>query len=252
MFRQTLLSAGVFAALNALPLTSTAQSLPESSDWTGRATVYGWLPVISGAQEGVDGTPLLDLHPDDILSRLDMAFMGTLEFQRGKWGVLTDVLYINLSHDAELLRDRLDISTETTVKMVTLAATYRWHEDTRSAADVYAGARYFDTHLDFGTSTSRGDRNAQADLSWTDGIIGIRGEVALNDRWSLRGLADIGGFDGSADTSWQIYGGANYAINESWQAVLGYRYMSIQKEAGNGAKLDIDIYGPVIGVAYKF
>jgi opacity protein-like surface antigen len=236
----------------AFPFHVAAQSPEPSGSWTGQAMIYGWLPVITGAQEGRDGEPALDLKADDILSRLDMAFMGTVELRRNKWGLIADALYIDLSHDADWLQERVNVSTNTTVKMLTLAAAYRWHEDDRSSSDVYVGARYIDTHLDFGVATDAGQRQTEASLSWTDGIVGLRGDLALNDRWSLRGFMDIGGFDSSSDLSWQAYGGANYSISEKWQATFGYRYLSIVKEAGSRAELDMEIHGPVIGVAYQF
>ncbi|MDS9469628.1 outer membrane beta-barrel protein [Paracoccus sp. MBLB3053] len=230
----------------------TAQPFDTSEGWSAQATLYGWLPVISGAQQGLDGEPVLDLKQDDILSRLDMAFMGTAELRRDKWGLLADLVYIDLSHDADWLGNRLTISTETKVKMVTLAAAYRWHEDARSSADIYAGARYFDVDMDFGSATDLRERESDAQISWTDGIIGLRGETKLNERWSFRSFLDVGGFDSSSDLSWQVYGGGNYAISENWDAAFGYRYLSIVKEGDRNAKLDIDVHGPVIGIAYKF
>ena len=59
--------------------------------------------------------------------------------------------------------------------------------------------------------------------------------MTLNDRWSLAGFADYGGFDGADDQSWELYGGANYAFAERWQGTFGYRYVSIQKKVTDRA-----------------
>ena len=76
--------------------------------------------------------------------------------------------------------------------------------------------------------------------------------MPLSDRWSIAGFADVGGFDGSSDLSWELYGGTNYAFSDSWQGTLGYRYVSIEKEVTDRAGLDIDIQGPLFGITYKF
>ena len=76
--------------------------------------------------------------------------------------------------------------------------------------------------------------------------------MTLDPHWSLHGFADIGGFDGSNDTSWEVYGGANYAFSDRWAGTLGYRYVSIQKSVSQRAALDISIQGPLFGITYKF
>ena len=241
------------AGLAAVPIGAAAAGLPsQTSGWSGQATLYGWLPVINGAQAGPDGTPLVDLDTSDVLSRLNMTFMGTVEVRKDRFGLLFDALYVNLSNDAQWVQDRVAVSTGTKVGMYTLAAAYRVYDDPRASVDVYGGGRFFDGSLDFGIATDRRGREASADLSWSDAIVGVRGGVALGDRWSLRGYADVGGFDGSSDLSWQIFGGANYAFAENWDATLGYRYLSVLYEATDRAKLDVDVQGPLIGVTYRF
>ena len=241
------------AGLAALPIAAAAAGLPpQTADWSGQATLYAWLPVINGAQQGPDGQPLVDLQVNDVLSRLDMAFMGTFELRKERFGLLFDAVYVDLSNDAQWLQNRVTVSTGTKVGMYTLAAAYRVYDEEKAAVDVYAGGRYFDTSLDFGIATDRRGRTVSTDLSWSDAIVGLRGGVALTDHWSLRGFADVGGFDGSSDLSWQIYGGANYAFNEHWGATLGYRYLSVLYQATDRATLDIDIQGPLVGVTYRF
>ena len=47
--------------LSCLPAPASAQAADWSQGWSGQATIYGWLPVINGSQEGPDGFPLIDL-----------------------------------------------------------------------------------------------------------------------------------------------------------------------------------------------
>lgn len=223
-----------------------------AGDWSGQATLYGWLPVINGAQQGPSGRPLLDLDTADILSRLDMTFMGSLEIRRGRFGLLFDAVYVDLGHDSEWLQNQVSVSSGTKIGMYTLAGAYRVHDAGGSTADLYAGGRYFDTSLDFGIATDARGRSGSAELSWGSPIVGVRGAIDLSERWSLHGFADVGGFDGSSDLNWQMFGGASYAFSERWGAIMGYRYLSVLYQASDRAKLDLDIQGPAFGVSYRF
>jgi opacity protein-like surface antigen len=238
----------------AAAMPATAQGLQDwSQGWSGQATLYAWLPVINGSQEGPDGEPLVDLSTSDVLSALDMAFMGSAIFQKDKFGILLDAVYADLGTDGNWVQEQVRTRTTTKVGMYTAAAMYRVYDDPKGFVDLYGGARYFNTSIDFRLSTANlGAADLTRKLDWTDAIVGLRGGMALGDRWALAGFADYGGFDGSSDSSWQLYGGANYLFTDRWQGTIGYRYVSIQKAVTQKAALDIDMQGPVFGITYKF
>jgi opacity protein-like surface antigen len=246
--------AAIGAAALALGLagTASAQVVDWTVGWTGQATLYAWIPSITGAQQAPDGEPLVNLDNADVLSAIDMALMGAAEARRGKFGFLFDAVYADLSQKGTWVQGRLDTKVETKLGFYTAAAFYRVHEADRTFVDLYGGVRYFDTKTTFEANTVRNDRSRTADISWTDGIVGIRGGIPLSEKWSLSGFADVGGFDAGSDLSWEFYGGANYAFAEHWAATIGYRYMSIEYEASDRATLDIDVQGPLIGITYNF
>lgn len=245
---------GAVLAAAALGLAAPARAqMPDwTQGWSGQATIYLWAPAISGKQQGVDGKPLVKLDNVSVLEALDMAFMGAAEVRKGKFGLLLDAVYADLSTDGTILQGRIDTHADTKIGFYTAAATYRLYEEERSFVDVYGGARYFDTKLSFSTQTEERGRSIETGLSWTDGIVGLRGGMPLSENWSLSGFADVGGFDAKSDLSWEVYGGANYAFAEHWAGTIGYRYVSITYEATSFATLDIDIHGPVLGISYKF
>lgn len=179
--------------------------------------------------------------------------MGSFELRKDRLGLLLDALYVDLGANADWVgRDHASVSTDTKVGMYTVAAAYRPYEGTRSSADVYAGWRFFDAGLDLGVATDARGRTVSTDLSWGDPILGIRGAYVLSDRWTLRAFLDVGGFDSASDLSWQAYSGAAYAFGEHWEALVGYRYLSILYAVTDRAKLDIDVQGPVFGINYRF
>ena len=242
------------AALAALAAPAAAATLPDwSTGWSGQATIYAWIPAINGAQQGPGGQPLVNLNQNDVLSRLDMAFMGAAEVRKDRFGLLVDIVYADFSSDGQWVQGRIQTSTSVRLGMYTVAGAWRAWEADRSFVDVYAGARFFDTSLSFGIDTRNfGSRNGDVSLDWTNGIVGVRGATPLTERWSVAGFADVGGFDASDDLSWEVYGGMNYAFTDAWAGTIGYRYMSILYQATDRAKLDLDLQGPLFGITYKF
>jgi opacity protein-like surface antigen len=239
--------------LPCLPAPAAAQAADWTQGWSGQATLYAWLPVINGAQEGPDGQPLIDLDTADVLSALDMAFMGNVQFQKDRLGFFLDAVYADLSTDGTWLQNRVTTEVGTKLGFYTAALSWRLYDVDGGFFDVYGGARYFDATVDFKLGTANlGAASFSKSLSWTDGIVGIRGGLPLSERWSISGFADVGGFDAGSDLSWELYGGANYAFADRWSAVLGYRYVSIEKSVTDRATLDIDLLGPVLGIAYRF
>jgi hypothetical protein len=237
----------------AAALLAVSASPLAAQEWSGSFTLYGWFPVIEGAQEGPDGQPIVDLDAKDILEALDMAFMATGQLRRDRFGVLFDVAYTDLSSDAEARPPfTASASVGTTVWFATLAGTYRLQGDDASFVDLYAGARYFDVRADLDVSLldDRVRRTVDADAHWIDPIIGVQSRYPFAERWSLYGFGDVGGFDVGSNLTWQAYSGVNYAFSDAFAGNLGLRYMSIDYE--DDVTIDVELYGPVFGLTYRF
>ncbi len=250
------LTAGVVTLTQSIATEASAQAMDWTNGWSGQVTVYGWLPSVSGAQEAPDGEPIVNLNTSDVLSALNFAFMGAGEVRKDKVGLLFDLIYADLGLDGNgrfpNRPNAIKTNVDTKLMLATGAVSYRVYDNNRSFVDAYAGVRAFNVDLSFSASNDRFDFNKDANLNWVDGIVGVRGAYPLSERWSVSGFADVGGFNAASDLSWEVYGGANYAFNDSWAGTVGYRYMSILYQATDRAKLDIDIQGPVFGVTYKF
>jgi hypothetical protein len=237
-----------FAALLALGATPLS-----AQDWKGNFTLYGWLPAIEGAQEAPNGEPIVDLDSEDILDALDLAFMATGQIHKDRWGAMFDVVYTDLGSDAKAKAPfTAKASVGTTIWFATLAGTYRLTGDDENFVGVYGGIRYFDASADMKVSLldDRIRKNVNADANWVDPIIGVQGRYPLSERWSLYGFGDVGGFDVGSNFTWQAYSGVNYEFSERFAGNLGVRFMSIDYE--DKVKLDVDVYGPLLGITYRF
>lgn len=242
-------------------VAAQAQDSSATNDWSGQLSLYGWVPGIKGAQERPDGDPLIDLESSDVLDALEGAFYGTAEFRRDRYGVIIDLAYADLGQDGSAAgtiipgADPAEASADTTIRMVNALVAYRTYESEGRFFDVYGGLRYYDVDVDFDFKIpSIGFKDGiSASASWTDAVIGVRGQMPLGDRFSVTGLVDAGGFGlgDSSDMSWQVLATLDYAFTDRVIGRLGYRYMSIDNETDE-LNLDVELGGPMIGVTWKF
>jgi hypothetical protein len=97
------------------------------------------------------------------------------------------------------------------------------------------------------------DRDIDADTDWIDPLVGLRFGVDLTEDISLSALGDMGGFGiGSASKfSWKANALLSWQLSESWALVAGYEALNLQRDKGD-TDVDITMYGPVIGLGYRF
>src|SRR5690242_18021333 len=141
-----------------LPVSAQMSTAPEPSVWTWRATIYGWFPSINGTTKFEDlpagGEITANTNPDSYLSRLQFAFMGTLEARRGPWSVIGDGIYLNFGHHSARIKSisgaggnvpvPVDSGATTNLEgfVGTLAGAYAIAQQPAWRADVLAGVRY--------------------------------------------------------------------------------------------------------------
>ncbi len=246
MHRKTL--AAVLALLIAGPAAA------QETGWTFQGSLYAWVPSLSATV----GTPFGDLESESsgssALSDLDMAFMGTLEGRKGKWGFIGDLLYVDLSSDTDAPFGRrfegstLDISTTA----LSGYAVYRTYESDDAMLDAGVGVRAFNVglDLDLASADSRPDYSASESATWAVPLVAARLILPLNESWFATAFAD-GGMTSSDTSTWQVFASVGYRFNPRWSTQVGWRYMDIQKDIG-GLDTTIDLSGPLIGLSARF
>ena len=62
------------------------------------ATLYGWVPTIDQKVNfpGDPGSSDIHVSKSDVLDHLKMTFQGSLDAHNGRWGMFTDILYMDL------------------------------------------------------------------------------------------------------------------------------------------------------------
>jgi len=240
-------------ALTAVLLASAATtSVAQQSDWSYEATIYLFMPETETSFETSLGTVDGTLSFSDALENLDFAFMGAVAATNGRWSVLADYNYTNLSFSNTApgpANADLDVSVKT--QFLTAALGYRIRQDASVAVDLAGGFRWYSTETEFNlTPGAAPGRSNTADDSWVDPIIGARARFTLADRWTGTAYADYGGFRSGSQT-WQVLLTADYSINDRWMLRGGYRYISFDHEI-DGNDYEFRQSGPLFGATYRF
>lgn len=249
--RRTLLTSVLTLLLAVVMAPAQADGATDSGRWQWGAQLYLWGSGISGTTVTGDD---IDIPFEDLISSLDLAFMGTLSASRGPWTLFADLLYMDVSEDDTTTADLVGFPVEARVEVqmesvvTTLGVAYEVLAGGATRLNALAGARYLwlRTDLDFQIGPIQRGVSA-SDVAW-DGIIGLQGVTELNDRWYVNYYVDVGA--GGSDLTWQALAGVNYRFSRV-DAVLGYRYLAWELDDSDIMD-DLEISGPYAGVRFRF
>jgi hypothetical protein len=264
-----------------VPLRGFAQS--GADQWQFSVTPYLWLPSLDGTLRygppAVGGaSPNVSVDADTLLGALDFAFMGAAEARKGRWSVMTDFIYLDLSVDKGGVRSvdfnpgpgpvnvsntsaNLGLTTSLKGRVWSMMGGYSIVYQPRHTMDIVGGFRYLDitTTTDWRLSAAvagpAGTQNFATAGSVTksedilDAVVGIRGRAKVGDgNWFVPYHLDVGG--GDSKLTWQGVLGVGYSFK--WGDLLfGYRYLSYEQD---GTKLveDLKFGGFGAGLTFRF
>jgi hypothetical protein len=259
-------SAACFAA-------GTASAAEKSADdWQYGVAIYGFFPDIGGdARFPAGNGATLDVSAHDLIDHTKLATMFALSAQKERWGVFTDVIYLDvgdsISRSNAIGAGRMPLPPGITADgsldikgwVWTLAGNYRAIDSRDAIVDVFGGARLLDVKGELSWSFSApfppfegpfqaGDAEVERH-SW-DGIVGAKGRLRFgrDGRWFVPWYADAG--TGNSDFTWQASTGIGYAAD--WGDVFAtWRYL--RYDFGGDRKFEnLDFNGPAVGVAFRF
>jgi opacity protein-like surface antigen len=234
--------------------TTAGQACAQDTGWSYKITPYLWLPDTTIGVDTPRGSVSAELSIGDALKELDFAFMGAFEANKGKWSLVTDILYFNLSATASTpfgaLFDEAIVSSKITA--FSALAAYRIHEDANLSVDIGAGVRAWSVSSEVllrGGALPPEDSTTQDD--WIDPIVAVRGRIDFDEKWFGTFYFDAGGFGVGSDHSYQAIAGVGYNLNDKWSLLGGWRYLDFEREK-DGNQLDFKESGLVLGASYRF
>ena len=110
--------------------------------WEFAITPYVWLPSLTNTLHTQFGSFTSDTSGSDTLSNLDMAFMAALEARHGKFSLIGDLLYVDLSSKTDTPLGDLFKSVETDLRTTAFSgyALYRVDRDAAASRSTSAAA----------------------------------------------------------------------------------------------------------------
>lgn len=259
----------VFAPNGAL----AQEAAPKSDAWQFGASIYGWFPDIEGqtafTQPG--GSNDFKVDVENILDNLEFTLMGIFDMRKGRWGLLTDLIYMDVGGSKTATREATiggsqlpvdaaaDVDLDLESWIWTLAGYYRALDTSGSTLDVLAGTRHLDVEqtVNWNLTGNVGevpvpDRtgSATADLSNWDLIMGIRGRFAFGVRhaWFIPYYLDLG--VGESDFTWQGIAGLGYAFK--WcELTAVWRYLYYDLSSDKPIR-DMNFSGPAAGLTFRW
>ena len=218
-----------------------AQEAAQDEAWKFGIELYGWAAWIGGkSASGSD----IDIDFDDIIDSLDMTFMSAFGARKGKWSVMTDVIYMDLKNDKDVAPGE-NASVELKAWVVTPAIGYNVLETEKASLHILGGARYLYLKAELGLT---GFPDVSDCGSVWDGIIGLKGQVNLAEKWYIPFYGDIG--TGDSDLTWQVMAGIAYKFKK-FDVFLAYRYLDWDFD-DNAVIDDMNINGPLVGIKFVF
>ncbi|MGO9951147.1 MAG: hypothetical protein ACLPN1_02920 [Dissulfurispiraceae bacterium] len=244
----------------AMPGSAVADDTPRKDGWQFEANVYMWGAAVGGKTANGDN---IDVSFSDLVTKLDLGFMGGAGVRNGRWSLSTDVMYMKLKdqNNGEVtapgpigVNVKVDATVDLQSWVITPAVGYSIVDTDRVRLDIIGGARYFflKPTLDLGVAIGPlqpRSRTISASKGIWDGIGGIRGMVKVYDKWYIPYYADIG--TGDSALTWQGMGGVGYKISKVVDVVAVYRYL-YWKFDKNPVLDKLDFSGPVVGMIVRF
>jgi len=244
------------APLVAAPIEASTPGSPtprETKAWAATAELYGFLPIRMTGTTTVRGFSAdTDLWLGETIPLIQMVGSGRASLEYGRIGVLVDASYSQLGDQAS--RTTLDGGFTGSAQVTAiqgvydLALRYRFGDPESAVAHAgaysvipYAGVRLL--HSELGVKAQLRDNRGSGwqwqgegnlNRTWTQALVGTQASVFLTPRLRAFARGDIGGFGlgGAEDLSGNAQVGLGYAVGNSTQVNLSWRYAGIRFNNG--------------------
>jgi len=252
MLKKLGLSLCALWGLTGLANAADLAPIPSETGWVFTAAPYLWLAGMSGDVGSGSHVANVDITLSDVLSHLDMGFMGAGEIRHDRFSFSGDLIYAKLSggRDVALGPFANHVELTNTSSMVTGLAGYSVIYGDGGNLDVVAGARMWS--VDNALAFSGGKFGSFDDNhTWVDPLIGIKGRANISPDFYLTGWALAGGFGAASNFVWDVMGSVGYNFNKTFSMTAGYRAMGVDFRKTDFT-YSIVQGGPIVGFVFKF
>jgi hypothetical protein len=211
----------------------------------------------------------VDVPFSDIWDNLDAGVLATFEARRGRFSLVSNLVYLKLSPKAEHARSPLlpiadpgSFQVRAVVQQGIFELRPAWEvaafepvDGARVALDLGAGARvlWLDQHLSVklrpGVPVGPFARRFDESADWVDFVGAARVRARFGEKLGLTVSGDYGGFDigSSSHRTWTLAGFLSWRLSERFDLVLGYRAFEFERE-----RAQLEMAGPLVGAMLHF
>ena len=252
----------------ALPALSPAPANP----WAATLELYGFLPIRSTGSTTVKGfTADTDVWLGDLIPMIQMAASARGSLEQGRFGLLADLSYNRIADSLARTTPRGLVTGQAAVTsnlgIYDLALRYRLGQRESAVANPgswtlipYAGVRLVDAGLGV-QAELRGNgpfglglqRQGELSHTWAQPLLGTQATLFLSPRLRAFGRADIGGFGlaGAQDLSGNAQLGLGYAVGNSTDLNISWRYMGLAYDNGASRPNGFNTYQNGVEIGLK-
>ena len=236
----------------AAPQPAAAQS-PAGDTWHITIAPYMLGAAMNGTTAIAGQEATIDLSASDIFENLQFGAMGLVVARKGNWGVGGDALWMSLGANGTAPGP---LAVPAGVDMSQGAFAFYGLRRLGAAADAFFGARVNYLSGNVRVDGLQAVRSADGSKTWVDPIVGLQFRTPQNGgRWHAQVYTEIGGFGAGSTFTWQVFPTIGVNLSEQASIEVGYRWLDIDYETGDGAtlfKYDVLTQGPVLGFAFRF
>lgn len=221
--------------------------------WEFTGAIYGWGPGTAVDVATPAGEVSGELSFADAWEALDLAFMGIVTAENGRFGFILDTVFLKLSDD-RATPGALGFSgaaLTSDIRLINAYAAWQVLATSGGRLDAVAGARFYDTESTVTLTGGPGPVGAVVSDNWVDPVIGLRYRAEFRSDWYATLFADVGGFGTGSEFTWQGVALVGYRFTDNFSIEGGYRVLQSDRIEANG-EIDITMSGPLIGARWRF
>jgi len=277
-----LFSLALLAALPAIAESDTCEKCNPDREWLSywkfQVTPYVWMFFIDGDIGAAGKKTSVSANFTDLFKHTDsvLGLELNMQAQNGPWTVVVDPTWLRATASTSFDRGPLRVKGDATADYVLLdalvmreALRWSWRDanaapaepDRYASIDLLGGMRSTILVGDFNVKvnvpndfTREVQRQLDQTQSWVDPVVGARATLDLG-RFTLGVRGDIGGFTLVSDLTSEMWASAAYKFKLfGLDAFTGAAFRAVYDDydANNGFLYKTWIYGPVIGMGFRF
>lgn len=250
------IKSGIFATVAGLAAAVASPGVL-ASDWEHYVGLTGFLFAMEGESGIRDEVAEVDMSISDVFDSLEGGLTAMVRGSNGTWGYWASYEYLDMGDEnSKILLPELGeakLKGEVNVESTIVDAGLTYNVPGVDWLELLGGVRYWSQDMTLklkldGPIIGGRARKVTRNENWTDGFVGIRATMPINDCWNATLRLDGGA--GDSDSTYQAIALLHYAFAERWVSSFGYRYLKVDYEE-NDFLFDMEMSGVEFAISYR-